>query len=237
MASTPCKEDELASLLAPAFQKESFRVDRTRPLTFVCGGTNNNGIRALRYQFLDHAANPPLRIVPLLAEQTFFHQLVERNLQKFEEFLASTADCVLIFVESPGSFAETGLFAGLETVICKTFIVNTRHEAEKPSFLNTGPIKLIRNKSQFDTVFELAEKVVSASDAGGIVTRILSMYPRYEKALVFQPERQRLHILIHSQHVLQIACSYDLLARSTRIPEGNGGAGRRHWIPQPCYHI
>jgi hypothetical protein len=36
--------------------------------------------------------------------------LVERNLQKFEEFLASAAECILVFVESPGSFAETGLF-------------------------------------------------------------------------------------------------------------------------------
>jgi hypothetical protein len=187
MASTPAKEEVLASLLAPLFQKEAFRVDRTRPLTFICGGNISNGSKPLRYQFLEWVIKPPIQIVPVLAERTFAHQLVERNLQKFEEFLASTADCVLIFVESPGSFAETGLFASFKETIGRTFIVNTREEARKNSFLNTGPIKLIRKKSDFDTVFELAEKSVTSSDAEGIVERILSTCTKYENALVFHP--------------------------------------------------
>ena len=41
-------------------------------------------------------------ILPVLSEKAFPHQLVERNLQLFETFLAATADCVLIFVDSPG---------------------------------------------------------------------------------------------------------------------------------------
>lgn len=205
MAPTPAKQDVLASLLAPVFQKEGFRVHRHRPLTFVCGGNNDNGERALRHQFLDWVKNPPIAIVPVLAERTFAHQLVERNLQKFEEFLASTADCVLIFVESPGSFAETGLFAAFETTIGKTFIVNTKERARSNSFLNTGPIKLIRKGSAFDTVFELAEKSVTSSEAAEIVKRILSTCTKFKNALVFHPPAKQFGGL---NIRLQMGCAY-----------------------------
>jgi hypothetical protein len=202
MPPTPAKEEKLADLLAPALGKAAFRVDRKRPLTFICGGNNSNGFRALRHQFLECVTAQPMRIVPVLAERTFAHQLVERNLQKFEEFLASTAECVLIFVESPGSFAETGLFAALPAIVKKTFIVNTREEAGKNSFLNTGPIKLIRRTSEFDTIFELSEKIITASDANGIVDRILSTCPKYENALVFHPEKKFTDLTL----LLQLGC-------------------------------
>jgi hypothetical protein len=205
MAPKPAKEEVLASLLAPLFQREAFRVDRTRPLTFICGGNISNTSQTLRYQFLEWVTKPPTQIVPILAERTFAHQMVERNLQKFEEFLAATADCVLIFVESPGSFAETGLFAALEETIGRTFIVNTREKAQKNSFLNIGPIKLIRRKSDFDTVFELAGESVSLSDAEGIVERILSTCTKYENAIVFHPPDKKFADL---NIRLQLGCVY-----------------------------
>src|SRR5579863_4643458 len=114
-------EQNLAGYLKPAFNREAFRVDRRRPFIFVCGGNDRNGISALRQQFLTHLRGPAPTIFPVLAEKAFPHQLVERNLQEFETFLASTADCILIFVESPGSFAETGLFAALKEIRKKTF--------------------------------------------------------------------------------------------------------------------
>jgi hypothetical protein len=202
MAPTPANVDELADRLRPTFNNEAFRVDRRRPLTFICGGKISNGSSGLRHQFLKHVSSPPLRIVPVLAEKTFAHQLVERNLKTFEEFLASAAECVLIFVESPGSFAETGLFSALKDVVPKTFVVNTREDARKDSFLNTGPIKLIRRKSQFDTVFELPERCVTGSDADGIVERILATCTKYENALVFQRESKFTDLKL----LLQLGC-------------------------------
>ena len=180
----PAQEENLAGILSPAFGKAAFRVDRSRPLTFICGGNNDD---ALRHQFLERVTGPPRRILPVLAERAYPHQLIERNLQSFEEFLANTADCVLIFVESPGSFAETGLFAGTDEVIKKTFVINTREESGKKSFLNLGPIKLIRKASQYDAVVDIANNVVTAVDANLIVEGILSTYPQYQTARVFHP--------------------------------------------------
>lgn len=195
-------ERKLAGLLSPAFKKESFRVDRSRPLTFVCGGKNDKGSLALRLQFLRHLAGSTPRILPVLSEKAFPHQLIERNLQVFETFLASAADCVLIFVESPGSFAETGLFAALRKIRRKTFVVNTRDKSCEDSFLNLGPIKLIRRRSQFDTVFCLDETVVTPEDAQRIIASILKTVPKYENALVFHPTEKFTKLQLR----LQLAC-------------------------------
>lgn len=192
----------LADVLSPAFEKVAFRVDRSRPLTFVCGGNDHDGVKALRNQFLEHIATPPVRIVSVLAERAFPHQLIERNLQKFESFLADAADCVLIFVESAGSFAETGLFAGLPKIVEKTLVVNTKEDSGAVSFLNLGPIKLIRKSSRFDAAFDLPNNTVTAADADEIVKIILSTYPKFRNALVFHPEKNFTNLALR----LQLSC-------------------------------
>jgi hypothetical protein len=186
---TPAKEDNPTGFLSPAFGKEAFRVDRSRPIVFVCGSRNSNGNVALRHQFLNEIDKLPRRIIPVLAEKSYPHQLIERNILKFEQFIASAANCVLIFVESAGSFAETGLFAGLSMIAKKTFVINTRAEATEESFLNLGPIKLIRKESNFDAVVDLDAKAVTSADATRIVDAILATYPKYENTLVFQPNK------------------------------------------------
>jgi hypothetical protein len=195
-------EQELAGFLKPAFNQEAFRVDRRRPFTFICGGNDQDGISALRQQFLAHLRASTSPILPVLAEKAFPHQLVERNLQEFESYLASAADCVLIFVESPGSFAETGLFAALKKVRKKTFIINTRDESMKDSFLNLGPIKLIHRKSNFDRVHCLDKKEVTLQDAKDIVQFILKNCTKYKHALVFQPKDKFTELEVR----LQLAC-------------------------------
>ena len=190
-------QEQLAKVLSPAFAKAAFRVDKSKPITFVCGGNNRNGVLALRHQFLEKICGPPRRILPVLSEQAFPHQLHEGNLQRFEKFLAKTADCVLIFVESPGSFAETGLFAAAPKIVEKTLIINTRKQSEKPSFLNLGPIKVIRKTSRFDAIFDLGRKAVTTADAESIIQHILKIYPKTRYAHVFHPERKFRDLDLH----------------------------------------
>lgn len=104
--------------------------------------------------------------------------------------MASTADCVLIFVESPGSFAETGLFAALKKIRKKTFVVNTRKQSQKDSFLNQGPIRLIYKKSDFDKVHCLDGETVTPQDANDILQFILKNCTKYKNSLVFHPEHK-----------------------------------------------
>jgi hypothetical protein len=137
---------------------------------------------------LAHIPKSKLPILPVLAEQAFPHQLIEQNLQRFETFLADTAECVLIFVESVGAYAETGLFAALDRVAAKTLIVNTKKATRTLSFLNQGPIRLIRKNSLFDEVFVLDRKVVRPSDAREILSKITHTLPKYTDSLPFDPK-------------------------------------------------
>jgi hypothetical protein len=120
---------------------------------------------------------PP--ILPILAEEAFPHQLIERNLRDFEAFLAKAAECVVIFVESVGSYAETGLFSALRKgVLEKTLVVNTQWCSKKRSFLNQGPIPLICRRSMFQDATLLRRRAVSAADARRIAKRIIGAIPK-----------------------------------------------------------
>jgi hypothetical protein len=126
----------------------------------------------MRRQFLKHMGKSTPSILPVLAEDAFPHQLIERDLKYFEGFLALAADCVVIFVESVGSYAETGLFSAFDRrVVNKTLIVNTRERSDKPSFLNLGPIRLISRRSMFQEAILLRRRTVSKVDARRIADR------------------------------------------------------------------
>jgi hypothetical protein len=133
----------------------------------------------MRRQFLKHMGKSTPSILPVLAEDAFPHQLIERDLKYFEGFLALAADCVVIFVESVGSYAETGLFSAFDRrVVNKTLIVNTRERSDKPSFLNLGPIRLISRRSMFQEAILLRRRTVSKVDARRIADRIISVIPK-----------------------------------------------------------
>jgi hypothetical protein len=200
--SVQSPEDSLAELLEPAYKEAAFRVNKGRPLTFVCGGTSSN--RALRYQFVRQIPKRSLPILPVLAERAFPHQLIERNIQSFEKSVAHAADCVLIFVESAGSFAETGLFSGLPDIARKTLVVNTRRESRRPSFLNKGPIKLIGKTSIFEDAFILNRKLVTRTNTENIIRRITDTLPQSKNALVFHPQAKFGELDFR----LQLACVY-----------------------------
>ena len=73
----------------------------------------------------------------------------EIDLLTFEEFLAEVSDCIILFVESPGSFCELGAFAYADKLFSDKLIVviDNKYQSSK-SFIMTGPVlKVKRNKS------------------------------------------------------------------------------------------
>ena len=78
------------------------------------------------------------------------------NLAKFEEILANISDCIIIFPESAGSFAETGYFSKTN-IKNRTLIVNCSNE-QGESFLNLGPIDLVSKASIFGQTVLLNSK-------------------------------------------------------------------------------
>lgn len=128
-------------------------------LCFVCGaatdtlaGTDQPSVRAL---FVEHIqSDPAIRIVCVRAESAMAELLrhpEERrrsDIAKLETVVADSVDSVLIFPESPGSFAELGFFSAHERIAEKT-VVAIAAEHQTPSFIMLGPISLIGKVSQF----------------------------------------------------------------------------------------
>jgi hypothetical protein len=105
------------------------------------------GKTTLRQQFLIWAEQELPNFICLLAENAIRDNFVAGrrtfiDLNRFESVIAGIADCVLVFPESPGSFAETGFFSGSSKIRGKTLVINPNAE-QSASFLNRGSINMI----------------------------------------------------------------------------------------------
>lgn len=68
------------------------------------------------------------------------------NLLKHEKDLADSVDLIIIPLESPGTFCELGAFAMFNKLIGKIFVLMEEKYKDKISFINQGPIDLIKKK-------------------------------------------------------------------------------------------
>ena len=140
------------------FSRGSLFFSTSAHLAFVCGsGTEQlaDGTRSVRALYIDYVlANPSPSILPIRAETAateLLRQLEERertNLAHFEKLIAETVDSVLIFPESPGSFAELGFFSAHEDISKKT-LVAVKEQFQDNSFISLGPIHHISSVSKF----------------------------------------------------------------------------------------
>jgi hypothetical protein len=105
-----------------------------------------------RQQFIEWAQPNLPEFICLKAEDALKDTFVGEgrsfvNLTTFESIIASVADCVLIFPESVGSYAEVGFFATSPEIRAKTLVVNPYAFQAEVSFLNHGPIDTINRDS------------------------------------------------------------------------------------------
>lgn len=140
------------------FSRADLFFSRDTHLCFVCGAAGDiipdTGHSSLRAMFIDHVAQRgDSKIVCVRAETAateLLRQIDERgqNISTFEKTIAETVDSVLIFPESPGSFAELGYFSAHDAIARKTLVaVRTQHQAN--SFITLGPVHAISRVSLF----------------------------------------------------------------------------------------
>lgn len=106
-----------------------------------------------RKRFIDWAKGELKDFYCLLAEDALNSNFVGEdrefvNLSQFESIVASVSDGVLIFPESPGSYAEIGFFSRSE-ISKKTLVANLLDYQTDNSFLNLGPIHSISSAETF----------------------------------------------------------------------------------------
>lgn len=76
-----------------------------------------------------------------------------KDLLSLENLLADSVDAVVIIPESPGSFAELGAFANNEKLRSKLICVIDIKYKKNKSFINQGPLKLVRNANKHGIVY------------------------------------------------------------------------------------
>jgi hypothetical protein len=181
-------------------------------ICFVCGAATEivplTGQRSVRAIFIDYVnAHTEAPILCVRAESALTELLRypdERRksaISKFETVVAESVDSVLIFPESPGSFAELGFFSADQGIADKT-LVAIAVEHQGPSFITLGPISLVARASQFGPI-PLVLDPNPADSMPRIVSRLLGDQPEkrpYRKRFLKQawkdfPYRTQLALL------------------------------------------
>jgi hypothetical protein len=157
-------------------------------MVFVCGGKVGPGEKSLRNLFLDWAKTELPDFICILAEDALSDNFAGEgrefvNLSKFERIIADVSDCVLIFPESAGSYAEIGFFSHSD-VRKKTFVANLHEHQTRESFINLGPIDSI-------TTITYVKPVYLTAHDGGI--DFMPIKERLESRVVMPEYRRRLH--------------------------------------------
>lgn len=114
---------------------------------FLCGESLSveNGIRAKIYSQIEKRSD-----LNVIFPEWIFPDLYnsgEHNILKLEETLAENVDLIVIPLVSPATFAEAALFAANPVLCKKTLLLNDNKYKKEKSFLNLGPVQLVKDNN------------------------------------------------------------------------------------------
>lgn len=119
-------------------------------IIFVCGGEGDDHLRPKFIEYMSENM-PSYRAFRPEAAQEDFHNQEQGgalNLSDFEELVSDLSLGIVLFAESPGSYAETGLFSALPNARKKTLVIMNVELQGAGSFLAFGPVAVISNHSR-----------------------------------------------------------------------------------------
>lgn len=154
---------EFENTLITEFSKldfNNFSVDLSQHHLFLCGG-EVDAKASIPLSFRDRlvtysaSSEPDIHNAIVLAEKfkDYFKDNAFTDLLAFEEEIANISTLVIIFLESPGSLVELGMFCSKPDFYKKLIIVVPEEEIEsEDSFIYLGPLEYIRKKDPTSVV-------------------------------------------------------------------------------------
>lgn len=167
--------------LAKKIQNDFFKpINTFKTSLFLCGADINLKNK-LRYKIAQEFSDfwNAFRFEIIYPEDIFDELLYSskrKDLLSLENLLAKSVDVVLIVPESPGSFAELGAFANNSLLRNQIVCVLDEKYKKKKSFINQGPIKLIKSVNKNGVVF------VNTKDIPNEMPKIISAIRKTKKA-------------------------------------------------------
>ncbi|RPF12749.1 retron St85 family effector protein [Vibrio crassostreae] len=133
---------------------DNFKVNYPDHRIFICGGeidVEKPVPLSFRQRLIEKLASdhPHIESEVVLAEtfKDYFKEHAYNDLLIFEDDIAKLASVVVIFLESPGSLVELGMFCTKPNFYKRLLIVAPREQTEsEDSFIYLGPINHIRRK-------------------------------------------------------------------------------------------
>jgi len=117
---------------------EGGRLVRTKHIFFICGGQASPGRDFLKL-ILEKKLSDTSTV--FYAEEVWEEQEPDEiDALEMETILADIADCLVLIVESPGTFAELGAFSATPKVKHKLLILMDKRYQHEKSFINLGPV-------------------------------------------------------------------------------------------------
>jgi len=140
------KDNELAEIAK--IVKETIFIPRNQKkvAVFLCGADIKDE-KTSRSKMADIFDDYPR--YELLYPEDLFDDLLagqgQHSLLKLENILADSVDAIVLFPESPGSFAELGAFSNNEDLARKMIVISNKKYKSNKSFINYGPNRLVKS--------------------------------------------------------------------------------------------
>ncbi|MDX2469931.1 MAG: retron St85 family effector protein, partial [SAR324 cluster bacterium] len=119
---------------------EQITLKKTSNIVFICGKKPEYGQKGCRDWLLTYAKKN-LPNINFFIPDAHFSANNKNDLLSIENELAEYSDCVVIILESAGTFAELGAFSNNEKLVKKILVVNDSKFKDEKSFINEGPIQ------------------------------------------------------------------------------------------------
>lgn len=121
---------------------------------FLCGADISQKEK-LRYKIAELLK--PEYWIDIIYPEDIFEELLyssrTKDLLSLEGILANSVDAIVLIPESPGSFAELGAFSNDETLRKKLICVLDEKYKKDKSFINQGPLKLVKKSNSSNVLF------------------------------------------------------------------------------------
>lgn len=146
-------------IIASKIKKDIFEPIRTYKISvFLCGKAISDKT-SLRFRIADILQNKIWYSgnFDLIYPEDIFEELLysstSSDLLSLENLLAESVDAVVVIPESAGSFAELGAFANNENLRVKMLcVLDVKYKKDK-SFINQGPVKLVKRTNKDGVVY------------------------------------------------------------------------------------
>mgnify|MGYP000341981147 CR=1 FL=1 len=161
--------DQDCKKLALKIKNDIFKPVNTNKITvFLCGADINDKER-LRGRIADAMKDKWYSyLFDIVYPEDIFDELLyspkSKDLLSLENLLADSVDAVVVIPESPGSFTELGAFANNSKLRKKMICIIENRYKKNRSFINQGPIKLLKKANKSAVIFMNPENIETGVD-------------------------------------------------------------------------